>query len=103
MTSQGQEKASPRTPAPPWHPDLAAQQSLCERLIALRPDEPRLRLNLAATYLKASRPALAWRTFKTFIDRWPNHPEAEKARQMVAHLEPGFHERLVDIGLAGPD
>src|SRR5262249_36244469 len=36
--------------------DLPTQQEACERLIALRPDEPKLRLLLAGSYLQAGRP-----------------------------------------------
>src|SRR5690242_5248907 len=68
--------------------DLPTQQEACERLIALRPHEPKLQLLLAGSYLEAGRPALAFRAFRLFLERWPEHPEAGPARGLLAELEP---------------
>src|SRR5207237_126887 len=83
--------------------DTRTQQSVGERLVALRPNEPLLRLALASAYFQGSRPALALRTFHTFLDRWPNHPDADKVRQTLAAAEPDFRRHLQEKGLGGPD
>jgi predicted Zn-dependent protease len=83
--------------------DLRSYLEACERLVALRPGDPDLRLALAAAYLRNSWPALGLRTFRDFLARWPDHPEAGRTRDALARLEPGYRERLADLGLSGPD
>jgi predicted Zn-dependent protease len=83
--------------------DLPTQQEACERLIALRPGQPKLQLLLAGSYLQAGRPALAFRAFRSFLERWPDHPEAVPARRALTQLEPEFRRHLEEIGLGGPD
>jgi predicted Zn-dependent protease len=83
--------------------DYRGYLEACDRLVALRPDDPMLRLARAGAYLSNSWPALALRGFREFLERWPNHPEAEQARQMVAHLEPSVREHFDSAGLTGPD
>jgi predicted Zn-dependent protease len=83
--------------------DYRGYLEACDLLVALRPDDPMLRLARAGAYLSNSWPALALRGFREFLERWPNHPEAEQARQMVAHLESSVREHFAGVGLTGPD
>src|SRR5438093_861169 len=59
--------------------DFQTQLHVAERLAALRPDDPMLQLQLAAAYLNNSWSALALRTFRSFAERWPHHPNAPMA------------------------
>src|SRR6266516_678747 len=56
--------------------DMPGYQHACERLIRLVPDDPDLTLGLAGAYLRNLYPVLAMRTFRRFLERWPDHPRA---------------------------
>jgi tetratricopeptide (TPR) repeat protein len=83
--------------------DFRHYQTACERLLPLTPDDPDLVLMLAGAYLSNVRPALAVRTFQRFLARWPDHPDAGKARQTATELEADLGPLLADLGLTGAD
>jgi len=71
-----------------------------QRWAELTPDDPEVILPLAGAYLKNLRPALARKVFRDFLERWPQHREADDARKMLAELEgPRMRETVEDMGL----
>jgi tetratricopeptide (TPR) repeat protein len=83
--------------------DYKRYQATCERLLQLNPNDPDVTLLLAGAFLKNVRPVLALRKFQRFLERWPEHPLAQEARQTVADLEAKLGEFLANAGFAGPD
>jgi predicted Zn-dependent protease len=77
--------------------DFVGFQFYTERLVPLRPDDPYLLLSLAIAYMENQHPALAARTFRQFLERYPDHPERADAR---THLEKA--ESALDPDLLTP-
>jgi tetratricopeptide (TPR) repeat protein len=75
----------------------------CRRLIRLDPDEPELHLMLASGLLATGCPASSLKSFRRFVDRWPDHPLAESAREELSKLEPLPREMLKESGIIGDD
>ena len=63
-----------------------------ERLAPFAPDDPELQLALAGAYLTNGYPASALATINRFLQRWPEHEDAEEARQMQAELKENMKE-----------
>lgn len=80
--------------------DTQAYQRAAERLIALKPDDPDVTLGLAGAYMTNLHPALARRTFRRFLERWPDHARAAEVRTTLAGLEDALDTALGDLGLA---
>jgi tetratricopeptide (TPR) repeat protein len=83
--------------------DMPRFQTVCQELVALRPDDPDLVLSLAGAYLSNVRPALALQTFQSFLSRWSDHEEAARVRQTVADLEGELARQSEYLGVAGGD
>lgn len=84
--------------------DYLHYQATCERLLRLRPNDAEMTLALADAYVLNLRPASALRTFRRFLERWPNHENAPEARKIVAEpLEPVACEALAQMGLTGDE
>ena len=83
--------------------DYHAYLLAMRRLHRLTPQEPINALALAGAYALNVRSVLALRTFKSFLERWPEHPDAAKARKSVEDLEPLLRESLEKSGLTGED
>lgn len=79
--------------------DFRLHLTLSERLARLRPYDREIRLILAGSYLSNGWPALALRTFREFLAKWPDDSEAEKVRATVAGIEAELPERLASAGL----
>lgn len=73
------------------------------RLHRLTPQDSMNTLALASAYALNGRSVLALRTFKYFLDRWPQREEAAKARRAVDDLEPLLKESLAESGLTGEE
>ena len=82
--------------------DYVAFQAACERLVAVKPSAG-FTLMLAGSYLANVMPILALRTFRVFLDRWPDHPRTGEARAIVADLEAKLDDMLAGLQLTGPD
>ncbi len=82
---------------------MPEQQAVLEQLSELRPDDPDSLLALAGAYAANDRPTLALKTFRCFIERWPEQADAENARQAAAQLELAVNVILEDMGLSGED
>ncbi len=82
--------------------DAAAFQAACERLVAIQPSAA-FTLMLAGAYLTNLMPLLALRTFRRFLERWPDHPRAGEARKTLADLQSNLDELLAGLHLTGPD
>ena len=61
--------------------------SVAERLSKLVPNDPDLTLALAGAYAVNLLPALALRTFRRFLNRWPEHPHGDEAHESAADIE----------------
>src|SRR5262249_8865954 len=48
-------------------------------------------------------PFLARRTFRRFLERWPDHPRAAEARATAERLEATIPQLLGEVGLTGDD
>ena len=83
--------------------DWRGYQRAAERLITLTPDDPELTLGLAGAYLSNIHPALALRTFRRFLDRYPGHGRADEVRKTVADLDARMPDLLSQLGLSGED
>lgn len=83
--------------------DMSGYQRACERLLKLEPDDPELTFGLASVYLMNFHPALSLRTFRQFLERWPDDEKAEDARRNVAALETKMSELLPQLGEAGEE
>ena len=81
--------------------DMRRYQPLAERLIRIRPDDPDLTVSLAGAYLSNFRLGLALRTFRRFLQRWPDHARAAAARKTVDELMPQLQEELERLGFGG--
>lgn len=81
--------------------DLHGYQRAAERLLRLTPNDPDLTLGLAGAYLGNIYPALALRTFRRALERWPDDERADEVRAQVAELEAMMPEFLEELGVAG--
>jgi tetratricopeptide (TPR) repeat protein len=72
-----------------------------ERLNRLHPNDPDITLTLAGSYLTAEHPSLALRTFRRFLSRWPDDPNAAEARRTVELLETVVADVYRQLGLSG--
>ncbi len=76
---------------------------ICIQLGKLTPDAPEHQLALAHAYLMNERPALAYARFQDFLRRWPDHEEADKAREPLAELTIVLQKILGEMNLADAD
>lgn len=79
--------------------DTVRCEDLAQRLLVLRPRDPQLLLFAATTHMACVHPALGMRSFREFLRRWPEHPEAAKVRARLPELEKLTREQLVGVGL----
>jgi tetratricopeptide (TPR) repeat protein len=79
--------------------DLRAHLQAIERLARLQPGDPDVRLVLGSSYMLNFFPGLALRTFRQFIERWPQHDGAVRAREDVERLTTLLLEQLGGLGL----
>lgn len=79
--------------------DLRAHLHAAERLARLLPGDPDVRLVLAGSYTINFFPGLALRTFRQFLDRWPEHEGAVRVRDDVEQLTTLLLEQLAGMGL----
>ena len=63
------------------------------------PDEPTLRYNLAEIYRVCAYFALSRNALVHFLQRWPDHSAADKARESLARLEEHMPEILEPSGV----
>jgi len=81
--------------------DMRRYEQACEQLLPFRADDPDVTLGLAGAYLKNARPALALRTFRRFLERWPEHERVADVRETVGDLETAVAGMLADSGIPG--
>jgi tetratricopeptide (TPR) repeat protein len=78
--------------------DTLRYQVVCEQVVELDPRADFV-LALAGAYLENNRPLLALRTLHGFLDRWSDHPHADRVRKDVAKLEKETTASLRQAGL----
>lgn len=72
----------------------SALMEACERLIQLDPGESTALLVLAEAQANDDHPALALRSARQFLARWPNDPQAGTARKLIDVLQPEVTARV---------
>jgi tetratricopeptide (TPR) repeat protein len=78
-------------------------QAALEQLCVLEPDGPEFVLGLASAYAANDRPTLALRTFRQFLERWPDHADADKAREAAVKLGLTVDLIFEDMELSGEE
>lgn len=73
------------------------------RLLRLHPDDPGVTLALAGAYFYLGRAVLAARTFRRFVERWPDHEEIDYALGMLPTVQSIAMLRIVEAGFTGDD
>jgi len=79
--------------------DMMLYEDALNQLIALAPDTGRYYVARAGGSMNSGLMALGLLRFKQFLERWPDHPEAEKVRKTVRELEPELSEIMEAAGL----
>jgi len=77
--------------------DFNACESVCRRILKLRPNDPDSYLMLAGAQMTNIHPALARQTFRRFLERWPDDPQAEEVRKTVADIEAALEGSLMKV------
>ncbi len=83
--------------------DMQSYQNAAERLLKLTPKDADLTLGLAGAYMSNRHMVLALRTFRRFLEHWPNHARAAETRETAAELEQTLRSVLPQYGLEGED
>ncbi len=76
---------------------------LVERVHKLEPDDPMNTLALGSAYQMEGRFALALRVFRRFLERWPEHEEANPVREQVQALEEEVLPIIAEAGFIGEE
>lgn len=79
--------------------DLANCLLAWQRLSQLRPNSVEVLMTLAGICAVARFPVLALQRFQEFLDRWPDHADAAKAREAIAELEEVVQTVMTEVGL----
>jgi tetratricopeptide (TPR) repeat protein len=80
--------------------DIASHEFACRRLVSLQPDDPDLRLMLAGSCMENCHPALALRSFRYFLEHWPDDERADEVSKTAAVLGIHMEEILRDLALS---
>lgn len=80
--------------------DMLHYEHAVRRMSKMEPHNADAKYGLAGAHLVNSRPALALRTFKDALRRWPNHPKANDARRMLPDLEQSLREQAASLPVA---
>lgn len=83
--------------------DLQGYRNAGERLIMLDPHNAELALAMGGAYMETGYPMLALRAFRSYLERWPEHPRADDARQSEAELTSVVDQLLEHSPLQGED
>jgi len=83
--------------------DNGGYLDVAERLVRLTPADPDLTWGLAGAYMLNRFLASALRTYRRFLDRWPQHERAAEARDVAQDLETMLAEALPALGLEGDE
>lgn len=67
--------------------DYERYQEMSESLLTLLPEDAELALALAGAYMLNSRPALARKTFRAYLEKWPQGEPVAEVRESVAEIE----------------
>ncbi|MFO7269844.1 MAG: tetratricopeptide repeat protein [Sphaerobacter thermophilus] len=68
-----------------------------------QPNDADVTLALGDAYMRNLRPVLALRTFESFQQRWPDHPQVPEVEQVLMQLRPSVDEMLAEAGLSGEE
>ncbi len=80
--------------------DFLNLQHTLLRLLKVEPDNIEANFDLASTYLATMRPMLALQAYREFVERWPEHELAPKARAAIADLEADMPEIFEELEVA---
>jgi tetratricopeptide (TPR) repeat protein len=68
------------------------------RLLQLTPRDPDARLMYAQESMLCGRVAIALANYRLFLQRWPDHANAQKAKNAVELIEPEYDDRIQGMG-----
>ena len=83
--------------------DWRTYLSAMEQWHSQQPNDADVTLALGDAYMRNLRPVLALRTFESFLQRWPNHPQVPEVEQILMRLRPDVDEMLTESGVSGED
>jgi tetratricopeptide (TPR) repeat protein len=72
-----------------------------EHIARLSPDDPDIQLSYAQVARVSGLLALAWKRYRSVLERWPEHKEATKVRYIVTALEAELSRTMDEAGLQG--
>jgi tetratricopeptide (TPR) repeat protein len=83
--------------------NIARYQYYVEKLLKQQPDDPDLTVALAGAYLTNQRFALALRTFRQFLARWPADERAPEVQRTIDDIDVDMLFRMNMMEAHGPD
>ncbi len=83
--------------------NIPKYQYYVEKLLNQQPDDPDLTLALAGAYLTNQRFALALRTFRQFLARWPAHERAAEVQRTIDDIDADMPSLMNTMEAHGPD
>ena len=79
--------------------DLVSYDEIVDNIMKLAPDRVEFRVEQAVVTLRQGLSALALERFRSFLQLWPDHPEAAKARKAVTFLEEQLTKTMDEAGI----
>ncbi len=79
--------------------DMQGHQEVCERLVKFMPEDDLLLKSLAGSYLINMRIAKSFFMFERFLSLYPEHEDAEHARETARKIEEELKKHWGDYGL----
>lgn len=83
--------------------DPARQLVYARRLCELRPRSARDMLALGSVYAMNEWPALALRTWRSLVEKWPEDKDADQVRTWISALEPVVLENIAAANWSGEE
>ena len=72
-----------------------------KKLVKLTPGDPDARLMYAQESMFCGRIGIAFANYQLFLQRWPDHANAQKAKNAVELIEPDCEANIQDMGFGG--
>ena len=79
--------------------DMFGYEWALYRLLQINRNNPDVVLGLAGAYMSNVRPALAIQTFEKFLRRWPDHENAQEARQSMEEFQSVVEKEMEKLNL----
>jgi len=82
--------------------DLNGYTAAAHRLVKLTPRDPDVQYGLIAGYLSTSKPALAHRQARRFVELFPDDARAGDASNLARDIQPMLEQAVSGMGLSAP-